>query len=404
MSDLINNKRVPRLRFPSFDENWGITSLEKIGKVIRGASPRPKGDPRFYGGDVPRLMVQDVTRDGKYVTPRIDYLTEAGSKLSRPCKAGTLTIVCSGTVGIVSFLAVDACIHDGFLALIDIDHNTVDDDFLYHQLSTLREKFERSATHGGVFTNLTTTGIKEFIVRVTVLEEQRKIAAALQAVDDKLTALRRKRERLTTYKRGLMQQLFSQELRFTRADGRPFPDWEVRRIGSLIEEFKENSIVQDQHEVFTSARFGLIRQKDYYENARITDRKNIGFNIIPPNYITYRSRSDNRSFYFNENSLGETGIISVYYPVFRFVNGVNKFFTELFAQNRHYIGKFSVGTSQTVLSLNELKKIKFLVPCPEEQQKIADCLTAVDDKINAVAQQIDQIDTCKKGLLQQMFV
>ena len=88
--------------------DWNVEAIENVATVIRGASPRPKGDPKYYGGDIPRLMVEDVTRDGKYVTPRVDFLTKEGAKQSRPCEKGTLTIVCSGVVGVPSFLAVDA--------------------------------------------------------------------------------------------------------------------------------------------------------------------------------------------------------------------------------------------------------------------------------------------------------
>jgi len=97
-------------------EDWEVSKLSILGDIIRGASPRPKGDKRYYGGEIPRLMVEDVTRDGKFVIPQVDFLTAEGAKRSRPCKKGTLTIVCSGTVGVVSFLGTDACIHDGFLA------------------------------------------------------------------------------------------------------------------------------------------------------------------------------------------------------------------------------------------------------------------------------------------------
>lgn len=200
----------PRLRFPEFqgEGEWKTRPLKNIGRVIRGASPRPKGDPRYYGGPFPRLMVQDVTRDRKWVTPQIDSLTEEGAKLSRLCPAGTLTIVCSGTVGIVSFLAVDACIHDGFLALIDIDESIATKDFLFHGLSTLREKFEKGATHGGVFTNLTTSGIEQFEIRCPDLPEQQRIADCLSSLDDLIAAESQKLEALKTHKKGLMQQLF----------------------------------------------------------------------------------------------------------------------------------------------------------------------------------------------------
>ena len=200
----------PRLRFPEFRDagNWDERKLKDVGRVIRGSSPRPQGDVRFFGGPIPRLMVQDVTRDGKWVTPCIDSLTEDGAKLSRPCPAGTLTIVCSGVVGIVSFLAVDACIHDGFLALVDIDETIVMNDFLFHALSTLRERFEKGATHGGVFTNLTTEAIKAFEVSCPSVLEQQRIATCLSSLDALNYTVSRKLDSLRMHKKGLMQQLF----------------------------------------------------------------------------------------------------------------------------------------------------------------------------------------------------
>ena len=200
----------PRLRFPDFRDvgGWTVKKLEEIGRVIRGASPRPKGDPRYYGGPVPRLMVQDVTRDGKWVTPQIDSLTEEGAKLSRPCPAGTLTIVCSGAVGVVSFLAVDACIHDGFLGLVDIDESLASKEFLFHRLSTLGEQFEKGATHGGVFTNLTTTGVDQLEIAFPTPDEQQRIADCLGSLDTLITAAIQELDTLKTHKKGLMQQLF----------------------------------------------------------------------------------------------------------------------------------------------------------------------------------------------------
>lgn len=201
---------LPRLRFPEFrgGDEWKTIQLQHLSTIIRGASPRPRNDPKFYGGDIPRLMGQDVSRDGKWVTPCIDFLTKEGAKLSRFCKRGTLTIICSGDVGIPSFLAVDACIHDGFLALVDIDASRVDVDYLYYCLGNLQRVFNSSATHGGIYNNLTTTILKEFTIGLPDLEEQNMIASCLSSLDSLINDHTKKFDALKSHKKGLMQQLF----------------------------------------------------------------------------------------------------------------------------------------------------------------------------------------------------
>jgi type I restriction enzyme, S subunit len=154
-------------------------------------------------------MVEDVTRDGKYVTPCVDSLTIVGAKKSRPVPKGTLTMVCSGVVGVPSITAVDCCIHDGFLAITDIKDDC-DQEYLYEVFSSLGGQLDASATHGGVFTNLTTSILKEFRLRLPPLPEQRRIAAVLDAWDTAIATA----ERLVGAKRsafeGLVHRLIDQ--------------------------------------------------------------------------------------------------------------------------------------------------------------------------------------------------
>ena len=112
--------------------------LNDLCDVVRGSSPRPQGDKRFFGGSVPRLMVADVTRDGMYVTPNIDSLTEAGAAKSRPMKAGDVVIAVSGAPGVPTILKTDACIHDGFVGLRNLDCSRVNNEFLYHYLNYVK--------------------------------------------------------------------------------------------------------------------------------------------------------------------------------------------------------------------------------------------------------------------------
>lgn len=158
--------------------HWHVNEVQAHMAVVRGASPRPKGDKRYYGGSIPRLMVEDVSRDGKYVTPRIDSLTEEGALLSRPMIAGSLVMVCSGNVGVPSILAVDACIHDGFLGFPDLS-DALDKEFVYYQFTIALRLLGKLATFGGIWTNLTTDIMKSFPLVIPPLDEQRAIAARL---------------------------------------------------------------------------------------------------------------------------------------------------------------------------------------------------------------------------------
>ena len=140
------------------------TRIENLCTLVRGSSPRPQGDPQFFGGPVPRLMIADITRDGVYVTPRIDSLTELGATKSRSMKAGDVVMAVSGAVGLPAILAVDACIHDGFVGFRDLDPS-VSPEFFYSYLSVMRQRSASQAV-GATFQNLKTDQVKEWLVPI----------------------------------------------------------------------------------------------------------------------------------------------------------------------------------------------------------------------------------------------
>ena len=120
-------------------KNWCECLLGDVVNIFRGASPRPKGDPRYYGGSIPRLLIEDLTRDGKYAIPRIDFLTEEGAKKSRLLPKDSLVMSCSGTkVGIIGFLGVDACIHDGFFGFNNFKNPSA---YSFGRISSLLTEF-----------------------------------------------------------------------------------------------------------------------------------------------------------------------------------------------------------------------------------------------------------------------
>jgi type I restriction enzyme M protein len=158
---------------------WPIVKLETISTIVRGSSPRPQGDPKFFGGPVPRLMVADITRDGMYSTPQIDSLTELGLTKSRPMKKGDVIITVSGNPGLPTILAIDACIHDGFVGLRELNKDVLP-EYLYFALLALQVQHS-SQSVGAVFKNLTTDQISNFKIALPPLATQRAIVAEIEA-------------------------------------------------------------------------------------------------------------------------------------------------------------------------------------------------------------------------------
>lgn len=148
-------------------------------------------------------MVADLTRDGKLVSARIDSLTELGAKQSRPMYQGDVVIAVSGAPGLPAILAHDACIHDGFVGLRNLDQKRINADFLYAYLTFARATSNGKAV-GAIFKNLTTDQIKDIEVPDLPVAEQRRIAKVL----DRAEALRAKRRAALAQLDSLTQSFF----------------------------------------------------------------------------------------------------------------------------------------------------------------------------------------------------
>lgn len=190
---------------------WEAASIGSLCRLVRGSSPRPKGDPRYYNGPVKRLMVEDLTRDGLEVFAKIDSLTEEGAKLSRPVPSGTIVLVVSGNVGLPAKLMEDACIHDGFVGLLDLDTSKVRPDYLLHTLLLIRVLHERNKA-GAIWQNLTTDQVKATEVPLPSLNDQDRFLAVVTQ-HRKLAAARKQQvEQVEQLFCSLVQRAFRGEL------------------------------------------------------------------------------------------------------------------------------------------------------------------------------------------------
>lgn len=399
--------------------NWEHVEIQKIGTVIRGASPRPKGDPMYYGGNVPRLMVQDITRDGKYVTPRIDYLTEEGAKKSRPFLKGTLTIVCSGNVGTPSFLKIDACIHDGFLAIIDIKEEKIIPDFLYYQILRLKSKLERGATHGGVFTNLTTTILKEFEISLPALKEQSKIAEILSTWDKAISTQSQILNESLSRKKGLEQKILSGKNRFQEfiksnsfvktPVGELTEDWKLMLISDITQRVKKSITPEPEtlyREIGIRSHCKGIFHKEEVTGSSLGNKS--VFRIQPDCFVV------NIVFAWEhaiaKTTEAEVGMIASHrFPMYKPKKGVLDLDYLLYyfktARGKHLLGLASPGGAgrNKTLGQGEFAKLKIPVPSLAEQKRIVAVLSEADREIELLKQQIATLKEQKKGLMQKLL-
>lgn len=405
-------------------EDWCVKRIGDLSDVIRGASPRPKGDKRYYGGAVPRLMVEDVTRDGKFVTPSVDSLTEAGAKLSRPCSAGTLTIVCSGTVGIPSILAVDACIHDGFLALTKVPKK-ISIDYLYHFFSTQRDKFNNSATHGGVFTNLTTEGVREFLVALPVsIEEQTAIANVLSDVDALICELEKLISKKQAIKTATMQQLLTGRIRlpqfalhedgskkgYKQSELGEIPeDWEVVKLGEIGQ-----TVIGLTYSPKDVSEFGtLVLRSSNVQNGKLAYHDNVFVNMQLPERVMVQEgdilvcvRNGSRQL-IGKCALIDKATVGAAFGAFMSIyrSDVNNFIFYQFQSNLIQ-EQINERMGATINQITNKDMAEFVVAMPkrkEEQSAIAIILSDMDKELQVLEQRLNKTRQIKQGMMQELL-
>jgi type I restriction enzyme S subunit len=199
--------------------------LGDLCEIVRGSSPRPKSDLRFYGGAIPRLMVADLTRDGMYVTPQIDSLTEEGAKQSRWMKKGDVVIAVSGNPGLPAILSTNACIHDGFVGFRNLRNDLAMNTYLYHFLQFNKENTHSQAV-GAIFKNLSTDQIREWDIPLPPLSKQKQIEAILE----KAEAAREKRRKAKELTEHFLQSAF---LEMFGDPGTNPKGWETNSVGHV---------------------------------------------------------------------------------------------------------------------------------------------------------------------------
>lgn len=379
---------VPKLRFKREDgtkyPEWEERELKDVAKILMGQSPSGSSVNANKNG-IPLVQGKaDILGYGVIS----DRYTSAPTKVSEP---NDIIMTVRAPVGYVAKLGFTACIGRGVCAI----RANENEDFVYYVLQN-KESEWKYIEQGSTFTAVNSDDVSSLIVSIPCFEEQQKIAGFLSTVDEVITQSEAEVRNLEQQKKSAMQKIFSQELRFKREDGTDYPEWEENAISDLF----EVSAGGDIDKANSRKEYGEDYPYAVYANA-LTNRGLYGY----ANY--YKIGCD----CFTVTGRGDVGYAIArhekFVPIVRLLVCIPKHNenVDCFAEIVNYTNVFVDNTGVPQLTSIQLGKIRVAYPTDiEEQQKIADFLSALDEAISYAKQELDKWKELKKGLLQQMFV
>ncbi|MBN7816800.1 restriction endonuclease subunit S [Algoriphagus pacificus] len=404
---------VPEIRFNEFYDSWNNVTLGKVSKFSKG-----KGISK---SDIDSSGNLECIRYGELYTHYGETISEIISRTNTPKKELILSeindviIPASGESSID--IAKASCVKKEGVALggdLNIIKSKIDGVFLSYYLNGKRKIEIAKLAQGNSVVHLYPKQLGLLQINVPTKPEQQKIASFLSLVDEKINKLKEKKELLEQYKKGVMQQLFSQEIRFKDENGEDFPDWEELQLSEILYEHKTKNKENSITEVFSVAKHkGVINQIEHL--GRSYSAKDIGhYKVILPGDVVY-TKSPTSEFPFGiikQNQTDRSGVVSPLYGVFTpdtealgyilheyFLSPINTY---------NYLNPLVQKGAKNTMNINNdtfLNGAQIPLPVVEaEQRKIAEFISKLSSKIELLVSQIEQLETWKKGLLQQMFV
>ena len=396
-------KLVPALRFNEFE---GDFQKKKVGDIAELTSSKrvylndyvDVGIPFYRGKEITELRAGKTPDDILYITE--SSYNEFKSKYGVPQKDDIL-ITAVGTLGNVLRIKNDDKFYFKDGNLIWFRKIKEDSNYLEIALEYYKRAIDKTSI-GSTQRALTMIELRKLKFPFPSLPEQQKIASFLSVVDEKIQQLTKKKALLEQYKKGVMQQLFSGQLRFKDENGNPYPDWEEKRLGDLA---NINMGQSPDSKSYNEDSFGvLLIQGNADINGRITAPRQYTSEPtktceIGDLILTVRAPVGSVSKSVHKACIGR-GVCSIVNKT----NSIQDFLFQFLLSYEDKWGRLEQGSTFTAVSGKDIKTLKLKTPCIEEQQKIATYLSSIDTKIESVNNQIIQTQTFKKGLLQQMFV
>lgn len=397
-------RKVPKLRFKEFSDEWEERKLGEVAELIDG--DRGKNYPNendILESGILFLSTSNFYNNKLIFNQQNKYISQEKFNLLSKGKVTNqdLIITLRGSIGnIVVFEnnKFDTAFINAQMMIIRPYFNNK--YFLYYLIQTLKNQKEiENISSGSAQPQLTKKDLKSFKLYFPFLQEQEKIANFLSSIDKKISLTEEKLELFREYKKGVMQKIFSQELRFKDSNGNDYPEWEEKRLEEVTEcldNLRKPLNSNEREKIKGNIPYygangiqGYINNYIFNEELVLLaeDGGNFDDYLTKPiaQYVQGKSWINNHAHVLKGKKVLKTKFL---------------YFSLVHKDIRSFIN----GTSRSKLNKSNMLNIIILLPTVEEQHKIADFLSSIDSKIESIEKELERLKEFKKGLLQQMFV
>jgi type I restriction enzyme S subunit len=403
--EMVEKKRVPELRFKEFSGEWEEKKLGEVSYI----NPKSKEIPNIF-----KYIDLESVENG-FLKQEVEiFKEEAPSRAKRTLENNDILYqtVRPYQKNNLFFNKVGNYVASTGYAQIRAKEDTV---FLYQYLHN--EKFVNSVLlrcTGTSYPAINSNDLSKIKISLPSLPEQEKIASFLSSVDKRIEQLTKKVELLQTYKKGVMQKIFSKEIRFKDENGEDYPDWVEKKLGEVLFITRGASprpidkFITNHNNGINWIKIGDIKEGDKFitsTNQKITqDGANKSRFIEPNDFILSNSMSFGRPYISKIY-----GCIHDGWLLLRNKNNSilsNNFLYEILSTHltKKQFKMFASGSTVNNLKSETVSQVKIPLPCLQEQTKIANFLSSIDTQIEQTQKSLDKTKEWKKGLLQKMFV
>lgn len=409
----MTKNNFPRLRFSEFNGVWNSEKLGELSDIVRGASPRPIKDKRWFSdtSEIGWIRISDVTSQNGKIRELAQHLSEEGQKKTRVLKSPHLLLSIAASVGKPVINYVPTGVHDGFLIFKNPKFNI---NYMYSYLDYFQNQWNKFGQPGSQV-NLNSDLVKSLILYLPNKDEQDKISVFVSKMDKLIELQTQKLEQLKKLKQGYLQKVFPQDgesvprLRFSGFSG----EWKEEKLKETLKVGKSGGTPSTKNKEYYDGTIPFLSIKDVTESNGIIDDTEKHINndaiqnssswIVPKGSLTI-------SMYASVGSVAKfSSDVATSQAFFNmiFKDGINVDFMYHFFNQYNLMGRWkrliATGT-QGNLNATEINNILVRIPSEIEQRKIASFLSKLDQIINNQSDKINSLQQEKKSYLQKMFI